>query len=163
LYYNPQFGVFVWKYRHKSDFTSEHGYLVFNAKFSGKIAGSLEEGYLRLGVDGKKYLAHRLVWLYVHGEFPPEYIDHINGNGCDNRITNLRAATNKENSQNRTRKNKGCKSTLLGVHLRKDRGVYKAVIQVDSVSKYLGSFRTEQEAHEAYVKAKREIHPFNTI
>jgi hypothetical protein len=58
---------------------------------AGEIAGSVHStGYVRIGIDGGKYTAHRLAWLYVHGVWPSDQIDHINRNRSDNRIANLR-------------------------------------------------------------------------
>lgn len=61
----------------------------------GKILGCLaNNGYLVIRADGKLYLAHRLAWMYVHGAFPPDQLDHINRMRTDNRLCNLRLATN---------------------------------------------------------------------
>ena len=58
---------------------------------TGEMAGSVHStGYVRISIDGGKYTAHCLAWLYVHGVWPPDQIDHINGNRSDNRIANLR-------------------------------------------------------------------------
>lgn len=59
----------------------------------------MPSGHLRIQIDGKRYLAHRLAWLYVHGSLP-DVLDHINGDPKDNRIANLRPASNSENARN---------------------------------------------------------------
>lgn len=65
---------------------------------AGEIAGSFDKyGYITIGIDGKYYKAHRLAWFYVHGLWPKEQIDHINLIKDDNRINNLRCATNSQN------------------------------------------------------------------
>lgn len=66
-----------------------------------KEVGTLTpQGYITVSIFCQNYRAHRLAWLCVHGEWPPYYIDHINGVTTDNRIVNLRAVTPLENSQN---------------------------------------------------------------
>lgn len=76
---------------------------------AGQIAGSLNTtGYRRIRIDGVRYPAHRLVWLYHHGNHPEDQLDHINRNRDDNRIINLRECNNSQNSRywretNRTR------------------------------------------------------------
>jgi hypothetical protein len=78
-------------------------------------------GYITIRVIYKSYLAHRLAWLYVHGEWPENLIDHINNNRSDNRICNLRKATKTENNRNTLRgsKNKsGVKSVFWKENLQ---------------------------------------------
>ena len=68
---------------------------------AGDVAGSIDSnGYLRIMVQSRSYLAHRLAWLYVYGEWPKLTIDHINRNTSDNRIANLRDISHKQNGQN---------------------------------------------------------------
>lgn len=69
---------------------------------AGEIAGGPQNrGYLRIAVAGERHLAHRLAWLYMTGQWPQENVDHRNGVRTDNRWTNLRAATPKQNQMNR--------------------------------------------------------------
>ena len=92
LDYNPETGIFVWKEPSKH---SRH--------LKGKQAGSMNDrGYIRVKLLNKDYKAHRLAWYYVHSEWPPQQIDHINRNRSDNRICNLRLATPSLNSFNKT-------------------------------------------------------------
>ena len=129
----------------------------------GDIAGTIHHatGYRRIRVNGKQYRAHRLIWFMVHGKFPVNMLDHINGNKLDNRISNLREATHQENMQNKTKARLDNKSGFLGVSLNKGR--FRANIKLNGKLKYLGLFDTPKEAHEAYLKAKREHHEFCTI
>jgi hypothetical protein len=114
----------------------------------GTIAGTLrKDGYIDIRVNHYKHLAHRLAWLYVYGEWPKEWLDHINGNRALNAMSNLREVTHAQNTQNaRVKKNSG--TGVKGVHQRKDR--YHAHIHVEGKRRHLGSFATIQEAAEAY-------------
>ena len=116
----------------------------------GDTVGYLRsDGYLRTSIDGKGYMCHRLAWLYVHGEFPEEYIDHINGNKSDNRICNLREATNKQNQKNR-KVQANNKTGYRCVSYHKHNNRYIAAMQIDGKSSYIGSYATPLEASDAY-------------
>ena len=119
------------------------------------------DGYLRIQIKGKNYMAHRIIWLYVYGEWPINQLDHINGIPSDNRISNLRPATNSENRQNLHRAHKNNKSGFLGVG--KNWNKWKACIKINNKLIYLGSYKTPQEAHKVYMEAKRRIHHACTI
>jgi len=118
-------------------------------------------GYLMVRVNGRCYLGHRLVWVHAHGKWPDHHIDHINCIRDDNRIENLRDVTRSFNIQNQKRCHVNNKVGLLGVYALKNG--YMSAIHIGNLKKYLGRFSTPQEAHEAYVKAKRELHPGCTI
>ena len=130
---------------------------------AGTVAGSPNsKGYLTVKVDNKTYRAHRLAWLMFHGSLPELFIDHVNGDKLDNRICNLRAATNSENQQNKLRARRDSLSGLLGVYTHEN-GRWRSSIKVDGKQKHLGCFDTPEEAHSVYLKAKAELHPFQTI
>lgn len=94
LDYDPETGEFSWKYR-------ENAHKSWNTRFAGKPAGYITViGYVRLCIEGKRYPAHRLSYLWMTGKEPPDLIDHINGNKADNRWLNLRSATKSENNRN---------------------------------------------------------------
>jgi hypothetical protein len=69
----------------------------------GQLAGSWSNGYIAVNVDGRKVYAHRIVWLLCKGEWPKQYIDHINGDRADNRIENLRDVSQVINGRNNAR------------------------------------------------------------
>ena len=119
------------------------------------------DGYIRISVDNCQYLAQRLAWLHFYGNWPTHQVDHINGNRADNRIANLRDVSNTGNGQNRHLHNKNCSSGLLGVYKHGDRWVSK--IKVDRKPIHIGVFSTPEEAHAAYVEAKRTLHATCTI
>lgn len=124
----------------------------------GDVAGTLKKrGYLALQVDGNLYYAHRLAWLYVHGEFPNGILDHINRIPTDNRIANLRVASHLHNQQNQERARKDSKSGLRGASRHAD-GKWQARIKIGNKYQHLGLFTTAELAHSAYLEAKMANH-----
>lgn len=129
----------------------------------GDIAGTVSKsmGYRIISIMNKKYQAHRLVYLYVYGYLPDKQIDHINGIRHDNRLKNLREADFSENAQNRKNYVSLAKSGLIGAHTKTDRpGIYFSCICINNKKINLGTFKSAQEAHEAYKAKRKEIHPF---
>ena len=118
-------------------------------------------GYVVVRVDGIKFYAHRLIWVYVNGSVEGKDIDHINGMRGDNRIANLRLVTRSENNQNLRQARSNNKLGVLGVSPK----FGKFVAQIRRGGKYisLGLFETAELAHQAYLEAKRESHPGCTI
>jgi hypothetical protein len=149
LSYDKTSGVFTWKTR------------VSNRIHVHDNAGSIGNfGYLYIRIDGVLYRAHRLAWFYVHSVWPKNQIDHINHNPANNAISNLRDVSNAENCQNLISAKKNNQSTgLLGAYFHKQSGKYRAMIGVNGKTRSLGLFATPQEAHDAYVSAKRLLHP----
>ena len=89
--YNPETGLFTYAVAPYK-----------KAQLLGQVAGSLtNNGYISIMINKVHYLAHRLAWLYVYGDFP-EMIDHINRDKSDNRIANLRICTTASNQHNTT-------------------------------------------------------------
>jgi hypothetical protein len=124
---------------------------------AGEEAGTLHRlGYVRIGLLGKYYSAHRLAWLYVTGSWPVNDLDHINRCRSDNRWCNLREATRQENCFNSpVRKNnstgfKGVVPTRYGTFIA------KTVVRGKTV--HLGSFKTPKQAHAAYVEYIEKHH-----
>ena len=114
-------------------------------------------GYSVIHIGGRVHRAHRLAWLYVYGEWP-KIIDHINGDRADNRIKNLRNVTQIENMQNLKRAPVTSKSGLLGAHKGTRCKRWYARIRINGISTKLGLFDTAEEAHAAYMAAKRVHH-----
>lgn len=115
----------------------------------GDEAGTVWKGYRYISIDSKPYLAHRLAWFYVHGEWPL-VIDHINRNRSDNRISNLRDTTAQGNAQNKT--------PALGRFASWDSeyGKWRSTIRIKGKKRHLGYFDTADEAHAAYARSKAE-------
>ena len=154
--YDPSSGSLLWKIIKNS-----HAGKAKPGRIAGAAGGN---GYLVIGIDRKRFFAHRLVWLWHYGVWPKHQIDHINGNRTDNRIENLREATLEENRQNtRDRKNN---TGFRGVYFNARPGRvkrYSASIAVNGKTKSLGYYLTKEEAHSAYLKAKNELHAFQPI
>jgi hypothetical protein len=144
--YDPETGVFRWL-ASKAGRRAEAGTVL------------KPRGYVQLCVDGKRYYAHRLAWLYVHGVWPTNYIDHINSTPSDNRIVNLREATLNENLQNRG-SNTNNTSGHLGVSWRKDCARWEARLMVDRKTHHLGLFEHIEDAVAARKTAEQLYHPF---
>jgi hypothetical protein len=131
----------------------------------GSIAGTNHSsGYLIICVDGEAYKAHRLAWLYVHGEWPEADIDHINGDRGDNRIENLRSVTRSINQQNLRAARGDTNTGVLGVYKTdKKSKPFKSFIKADGHNKFIGNFKTVSEASAAYLFEKRRLHEGCTI
>lgn len=153
LNYDRETGIFTWKKRPAQQI------------HIGDIAGSKDnKGYIVIMVSRVKYKAHRLAWLYEYGTWPADDIDHKDTIKHHNWISNLREATKGENQQNQVKAKSHNKSTgLLGAFYFKTQNSYYSKIKVDGKQIFLGYFDTAQDAHTAYITAKRELHPFNMI
>lgn len=118
---------------------------------AGDVAGCLDKrrGYLLIRVGGRLYKAHRLAWLYVHGEWPPNEIDHVNCEKNDNRIANLRLATGSQNQANK-RLQANNTSGAKGVSWLANRNKWKARIRINGKLKHLGHFERIEDAADAY-------------
>lgn len=118
---------------------------------AGSVGGA---GYKIVVVDGRKYLAHRIVWLLTHGEDPGEFeVDHINRNKTDNRPSNLRLCNSVQNNLNSGPKSTN-KSGIKGVHF--DSRCSKRPWRAQYRRKRLGNFTTKEEAAKAIVNAMRQ-------
>ena len=152
------------------DYCPETGLLTRKVSLSrsvkiGDVAGYAHptKGYVSLFVDGVRYKAHRIAWLMYFGKWPSGQIDHINGNPADNRIANLRDVSNQTNSENKIHPKAGNTSGLLGVSWMSAANKWRAQIAIKRKVTYLGLFTSKEEAHAAYLAAKRQMHPGCTI
>ncbi|PPC95237.1 MAG: Fis family transcriptional regulator [Methylotenera sp.] len=151
LHYSPDTGLFTRK-------------STVGGKLIGSSAGAHDtSGHLQIKIDSRLYLAHRLAWLFVHGNLPAKQIDHINGIRDDNRFENLREASFKQNMQNQKKPRTTNSTGFLGVSFHKPNSLYRAQICHNKKVLHLGYHRTPEEAHQAYLAAKRNLHEFNTL
>lgn len=149
LIYDPISGIWTWGVARKN-----------NQIRVGSLAGRLDKkGYRAIGIDGKNYYAHRLAFLWMTGNMPEQQVDHINGIKDDNRWSNLREATNRENSQNidTFRSNT---SGYNGVYLNKSAGKWVAHIKDNGKYHYLGLYDTPELANEARLNAQKSLWTF---
>lgn len=124
----------------------------------GQAAGCLNaQGYVRICLNYKDYYGHRLAWLYCFGELPEGQIDHINGDHSDNRIANLRLASNAENNQNRTLQRNNT-SGYKGVSLHKQSGLWAALVTKNRKRFSGGYHATPEEAYLAASRLRESLH-----
>lgn len=150
LHYNPETGVFTW--------------LVSRGKAAqGCVAGhncfKNTKEYTVIGVNSRIERAHRLAFLYMEGRWPNEIIDHINGDGTDNRWCNLREVTQKTNCRNMRLHNHNT-SGVSGVSWRKQRNAWRAYITLDNKQYTLGHYPDFFDAVCARKSAER-LHGFH--
>lgn len=130
----------------------------------GSIAGSVTKGHLTICIEGTSYQSNRLAWLYMTDEWPSGVVDHQDGDGLNDRWGNLRDVTNQVNVQNQRQAARHNRSTgLLGASFYARIGKFIAQIQADGKRHFIGYFDTAEQAHEAYVVAKRRLHPGCTL
>lgn len=150
LNYEPDTGRLTWRSR------------LTRTDLNGLEAGTLDvRGYRAVFIDGYRAPGHRAIWCMQTGRWPVGHVDHINGERADNRWENLREVTMQGNAHNRRKPHKNNKIGLLGVTRNKLR--FEAGIKVNGKHVYIGLFKTAEEAHAAYVEAKRRLHPTSTI
>jgi len=147
LSYEPETGVFIWKHRPDAR-------RCWNTRYAGKEAGydwcpDGKTTYRVLRIFDWPFLAHRLAVLYMTGEWPEADVDHEDGNGLNNRWSNLRPASKPQNGANRG-PNKNSKTGVKGVSL--SNGRYRASFR----GKQLGLCDTLEEAAALYERAAKE-------
>jgi hypothetical protein len=149
LRYEPETGNFYWIHRD-----------TIKKKLGTNASIIRSHGYLNICIDSIYYYTHRLAWFYVHGEWP-KVIDHIDGDKTNNRIENLRSVSQKCNVENVLKTRKHNKSGILGA-VKSKYGFY-ARLTSQGKQIYLGHYKTAEEAHNVYLKAKRQLHEGCTI
>lgn len=144
--YNPDTGVVRWRVGRGKKIKA------------GDIAGSSHpKGYLQIKYDGVNYLYHRVAWACHYGSWPDGLIDHVNLDGTDNRISNLRQASFSENQYNKCAY-RNSKTGLKGVTWYEPTQRYRAVIRFNKKQISLGYFRDIEDARAAYENAARLYH-----
>lgn len=167
LSYNGDTGRLYWAVRPASMFAdgavpAERACRSWNTRYAGKEAFTSDDGKgYRIGaIFGRLYNAHRVVWALVHGAWPDEQIDHINGDRSDNRLANLRCASVRENARN-TKRPAHNSSGVIGVNWRACKSKWRAYIAVNRHTLHLGYFDSFEAAVTARRSAEKELgfHP----
>lgn len=159
LDYDPETGIFTWRYRDREYFPTDHAQKAWNAKLAGKKAGAMSYyGYIQIAIFGRLFLAHRLAILYVTGSFPNIDIDHVDRDKTNNRFDNLRIVNRSINQQNRVNPRSDNKTKILGVRQTQS-GKFYAKIGINGKRHSIGTFNTPEEASAAYLAAKKALHP----
>ncbi|WEL95513.1 HNH homing endonuclease [Xanthomonas phage vB_XooS_NR08] len=148
-HYDPETGVFL------------HARSRQGAK-AGTAAGGDMLGYKVLSFSGHLCLAHRVAWLLVHGKWPENDLDHVDGDRSNNRISNLRECSQAENSQNKGKYSNNT-SGVTGVTWNKQCQKWHAQLMVAGNQIFLGLFSTIEEAAQARAAAKAKYHTFNPV
>ncbi len=147
LHYDKMTGFFYW-------LDTRH-----NGAKVGSVAGGVSrgerDGYWRIRVDGKKYRAHRLAFVYMTGNWPQGLVDHKDGSKVNNAWRNLRQASNGQNKAN----GKAYRNNVVGLKGVTAKGKkFQARIRKNNELVHLGTFETALAAHEAYRFAAKQLH-----
>jgi hypothetical protein len=149
--YDPESGDLTWRVQ-------------TGATQKGKCAGSVAKhkvegytSYINISILGEKYKAHRVVWLLQTGEWPTKHIDHIDGNGLNNKWSNLREVTPSQNAMNQKVRSDSA-SGVKGVSYDKKRNMWYVYIDIDKKRKHLGRYETKEEAIAARSAAEKVYH-----
>lgn len=144
LHYDPETGVFTRLIRTSFRINT------------GEIAGTVKnKGYIVISVCAKYYYAHRLAFLYMTGKWPDRHIDHVDLDGTNNAWRNLRPATRSQNNSNVSLRRDN-RTGVKGV--RYIRGKWQAAIRSRGERHHLGTFKTINEAADAYAAACARLH-----
>jgi hypothetical protein len=160
LDYDPETGEFRWRHRPVEHFPNVHQANAWNARLAVKEAGTIKHdcrtSYRRIKIDGRLYLAHRLAWLLHYGRWPDDQIDHIDQDGLNNRVNNLREVSHQVNHKNKRMRNDNT-SGIAGVTWNAQVQKWQVRIGEAGKRKHLGYRDTFEEAVALRKAAEREL------
>jgi HNH endonuclease len=164
LRYDPETGKLFWRERGIEWFkdgrqTASHSASRWNARFADKeaLTANSGNGYLVGVIFGRALSAHRAAWALMYGEWPQAFVDHRDGNGCNNKASNLRAAVCAENNRNRRSAPKNT-SGVYGVYRHKTSGLWCGQVKVNGRVAWQKYFKDLGEARTAIVMARDVLH-----
>ena len=155
--YDEEVGALIWRFRPLSHFHDESYQKRWNARFAGKRAGCLKSSgdgrnYHRIYFAGRFFHAHRIIWAMHHGDIPAgKHIDHVDGDGTNNRLANLRVVSPTGNNAN-MKLRRDNKSGRVGVRFYEQSKKWRAEGCVNGKAVRLGHYATFDEA----VAARRD-------
>ena len=156
--YNPETGELTWRRRPRTHFSSKRGFSTWNARYAEKTAGNIRKfgrtNYYIVCVDYKRYRAHRIAFAMYYGYWPNTEIDHIDGNGEHNFISNLREVSREENKRN-SRMYLTNTSGVNGVYWDRANEKWRAQIVISGKVKTLGRFQCIEAATKARKTAEQ--------
>jgi hypothetical protein len=155
LEYDAISGELIWK--HRDNMPACVNWMAGTVVRSTPHNNGSGNSYLRVCVNRKHYFFHRVAWMLAHGEIPDGcVIDHIDGDGTNNRLSNLRVVPHVINSRNQKR-SKNCKSGVMGVTWAPVKNKWLARISSGKHRKFLGLFDQFEDAVAARKRAEREL------
>ncbi len=156
LSYDPATGALLWKERPRSHFATDTAWRSINTRHAGKPAGVISPiGYRQVRISGRLHYAHRVAWMIANGDIPDGLmIDHVNGDKTDNRLGNLRLATNSQNGHNQRQK----AARALPKGISRDRGRFVGYVTANCRQHFVGRFDSLAEAQESVSKARAQLH-----
>ena len=148
LDYNSAAGLFKWRINRSPRIRA------------GDPAGCVNwvTGYVQLRIDYVTHLAHRIAWLLCYGNLPSDQIDHIDTDRTNNRIDNLREASQSQNQANAVGRPKKYGAGLRGAFWDKSNQSWRAAVVKDGKQIHIGSFSSELDAHLAYCAVAKALH-----
>lgn len=167
--YEPDSGLLRWRAKDRSLFGSDSRCRGWNARFAGAIAGTKKQSagkqYIQVGVDGRVYPCHRLIWILLHGSIDEALvIDHLNGVGTDNRLANLRLVTHSDNQRNQALRVTN-RSGVIGVYWCRKTMKWTGQITANGKHRCIGYYSSIDDAAKARKALEVELgyHPLHGV